>query len=59
MEGLSQQELRTSIKVEYRMHKDKGKSYIIRHFWPFIRNKMITEVKRAANPPNSKMYPRV
>ena len=25
------------------MHKDKGKSYIIQHFWPFIRNKMITE----------------
>ena len=25
------------------MHIDNGKSYIIRHFWPFIRNKMITE----------------
>ena len=43
MEGLSQQELWTSIKVEYKMHIDKGKSYIIQHFWPFICNKMITE----------------
>ena len=43
MEGLSQSELRTSIKVEYKMNKKKGKLHIIRHFWPFIRNKMITE----------------
>ena len=44
MEGLSQQELWTSIKVEYKMHKDKGKSAPqirpIEQFWGCLKMKV-------------------